>query len=203
MTARYDKPARVAKVVDAADSKSAGAYAPCEFESRPGHQTIRRWRDIPDDEVARAVADHRFAVEVLRHFGFHPPGNSYGALARRVRRLGLDTRHWLPYRPPPRPPLRRPLEDALTVGGYAPETNRAKIKGRLIREGILKNECRVCGLGPSWQGRELVLRLDHVNGDRNDWRRENLALICPNCDSQQPTFAGRNASRRRATLVGG
>ena len=39
--------------------------------------------------------------------------------------------------------------------------------------------------------------LDHVNGDRNDWRRENLRLLCPNCNSQQSTFAGRNAKRGR------
>jgi 5-methylcytosine-specific restriction endonuclease McrA len=45
----------------------------------------------------------------------------------------------------------------------------------------------------------LVLVLDHINGDRSDNRITNLRLLCPNCNSQQNTFAGRNKGRYRAT----
>lgn len=34
--------------------------------------------------------------------------------------------------------------------------------------------------------------IDHINGDATDNRRENLRLLCPNCDSQLPTFKSRN-----------
>jgi 5-methylcytosine-specific restriction endonuclease McrA len=40
-----------------------------------------------------------------------------------------------------------------------------------------------------------VLVLDHVNGAKHDWRLENLRLLCPNCNSQTPTFCGRNVRR--------
>jgi len=33
--------------------------------------------------------------------------------------------------------------------------------------------------------------LDHINGINNDNRLENLRMLCPNCNIQQPTFAGR------------
>jgi 5-methylcytosine-specific restriction endonuclease McrA len=51
----------------------------------------------------------------------------------------------------------------------------------------------LCGQQPMWNGKQLVLILDHINGINNDNRLENLRLLCPNCNSQTPTFAGRNA----------
>ncbi len=52
-------------------------------------------------------------------------------------------------------------------------------------------------LGPTeWQGRELRLVL--VDGDATNNRRVNLRLVCPNCDSQLPTFKARNRGKGRA-----
>jgi hypothetical protein len=85
----------------------------------------------------------------------------------------------------------------LVPGGYPRETNRTRVKRRLVAAGILMNECAECGMGPTWHGRPLVLILDHINGVPDDYRRDNLRLLCPNCNSQQPTFAGRNARRSR------
>lgn len=69
------------------------------------------------------------------------------------------------------------------------------LKRRLISEGILKEECALCRQEPSWRGQPLVLILDHKNGVNDDARLENLRLVCPNCGSQLPTFAGRNVKR--------
>jgi 5-methylcytosine-specific restriction endonuclease McrA len=56
------------------------------------------------------------------------------------------------------------------------------------------NQCEACGIS-TWLGAPLTLALHHVNGDRLDNRLENLQLLCPNCHSQTPTFAGRNGRR--------
>ena len=53
-------------------------------------------------------------------------------------------------------------------------------------------KCSICGQEPVWQGKELVLTLDHINGNHKDSRIENLRWVCPNCDRQLDTFAGRN-----------
>jgi len=37
--------------------------------------------------------------------------------------------------------------------------------------------------------------LDHINGINNDHRLENLRWVCPNCNSQLSTFAGKNVKR--------
>jgi len=44
--------------------------------------------------------------------------------------------------------------------------------------------------------KEISLQLEHINGVNNDNRVENLTLLCPNCHSQTPTFAGRNKRKR-------
>lgn len=57
--------------------------------------------------------------------------------------------------------------------------------------------CAVCGLEPVWNGAALILVLDHVDGDAENNRRDNLRLVCPNCDSQLPTYKARNKGRGR------
>lgn len=90
-----------------------------------------------------------------------------------------------------------PLEQVLIADSTY---NSTKLKARSIRAHMLELQCAICGLPPEWHGRPLVLRLDHVNGEHSDNRLENLRLVCPNCDSQLPTFAGRNKrSARHAT----
>ncbi|MDI5966811.1 HNH endonuclease signature motif containing protein [Streptomyces sp. SL13] len=68
---------------------------------------------------------------------------------------------------------------------------RTRLLDRALREVGVPYRCGGCGLGNSWQGRRLVLEIDHVNGDRLDNRRENLRYLCPSCHSQTMNFARR------------
>jgi 5-methylcytosine-specific restriction endonuclease McrA len=88
-------------------------------------------------------------------------------------------------------PLARPLEELLAKGG-----SRTNIKRRLINAGRLKNQCEECGLS-DWLGACLTIQIDHVNGIRDDYRLENLRMLCPNCHSQTLTYGRGNARRGR------
>jgi hypothetical protein len=94
---------------------------------------------------------------------------------------------------------RIPVEE-LTRAGRA--TRRTHLKNRLLRAGVLKNECSVCGL-TEWQGKPLSLVLDHINGVNDDNDPGNLRLLRPNCHSQTDTFSGRNIKRKRAAQGSG
>jgi len=69
--------------------------------------------------------------------------------------------------------------------------SRKYLKIKLLKNGILKNECQICGQLGEWNGKSLKMILDHINGISNDHRIENLRMVCPNCNSQLETFAGK------------
>ena len=70
------------------------------------------------------------------------------------------------------------------------------LKMRLVNEGYKNLECEECGIQNEWNGKSIVLELDHMNGDNKDNRLENLKILCPNCHSQTPTFRGRKLKNR-------
>lgn len=180
----------------------AERYSRIATESKRGRcavQDTRRWRYSPD-QLARAVRTSCSYRQVLAKLGLSTQGGgAYSTLHRRIELLALDTTHfvgqgWNLCNVGGK--LRSgaiPLDTLLTED--SPCTNFGRLKRRLIAGGFLENRCSICDLEPVWNGSELVLRLDHINGNRRDNRIENLRMVCPNCDSQLPTFAGRNKGR--------
>lgn len=81
-----------------------------------------------------------------------------------------------------------PIEEIL-VENSTYQTN--KLRKRLLKEGFKEHRCEVCLL-TEWQGKEIPLELDHLNGCNNDHRLFNLRLICPNCHAQSENYRGKN-----------
>ncbi len=66
--------------------------------------------------------------------------------------------------------------------------SRGTVKSWYLR--TVEYKCESCNIH-EWNGKHLVLELEHINGDRRDNRKENLKLLCPNCHSQTETFRKR------------
>ena len=69
-----------------------------------------------------------------------------------------------------------------------------------IRDYILNSQngkCSICGIGTKWNGKELHFILDHIDGDASNNNKDNLRLVCPNCDSQLDTYKSRNKHSAR------
>jgi 5-methylcytosine-specific restriction endonuclease McrA len=61
------------------------------------------------------------------------------------------------------------------------------------REIVLREQAGRCGRCDfnEWLGCPIVLELDHIDGNRDNWARDNLVFLCPNCHSQTATWRGR------------
>lgn len=77
-------------------------------------------------------------------------------------------------------PWNCPMEEILS--GKRPNYRLDKLQARLIVEGILLEQCNICG----YHERRITdyavpLKLSFLNGNTTDHRLENMELVCYNC----------------------
>ena len=146
-----------------------------------------------EEQFIEAVKSSFSIASVLKKIGIRPTGGNYDVAKRRIERLGVDASHftgcghlkgkthgWA---------KKTPLNDIL-IENFLGGVSTHKLKKRLIREGLLKDACYVCGI-KEWNGKKLSLELEHKNGNRHDNRIDNLEILCPNCHSLTKTFRRR------------
>lgn len=56
--------------------------------------------------------------------------------------------------------------------------------------------CAICSVS-QWVDQPITLIVDHIDGNAGNNSPSNLRLLCPNCNSQTPTFGGRNKGNGR------
>ena len=107
------------------------------------------------------------------------------SLWRRAKKIGLAWKD-KNYKPEQK---KIPLNEI--IEGKHPYYQTLKLKKRLLKEGLKENKCDICGI-TEWNGMELLIQLDHIDGDSHNHKLENLRMVCPNCHSQTHTYCGKN-----------
>ena len=158
---------------------------------------------ISSEDLAAIIKDSHTLQEAMSKIGERPSGGNHKALRARMEADGLSYNCL----------AKCGTKIAKERSGKAKEFDmsrvlvagssyaRSNLKRRLIATGILENRCGICKAPPEWNQQPLSLVLDHINGVHNDNRLENLRLLCPNCNSQTPTFSGRNRKYKHARIV--
>ena len=149
---------------------------------------------IPEEQFIQIIKQSSSCAEAMRTMGYNcTTGNSYTAVKRRIAELNLDVSHWADNTKNAHVANKIPQDKYFAIntphsGGHT--------RKRLLKDGLMEYKCSLCGNTGEWNGQPLVLQVDHINGDHNDNRLENLRFLCPNCHSQTETFAGKNLSRK-------
>lgn len=145
-----------------------------------------------DEEFIIAVKNSASISEVLRYFEVpHNQGYYHKIFHFEIKRLNLDIKHMNLKLKSNRFKQRLIHEQIFCENS---KVDRATVKKRIIKEGLLPYKCFKCGIN-NWCEEQLSLHLDHINGISNDHRIDNLRFLCPNCHSQTPTYSGKNVKQ--------
>ncbi len=72
-----------------------------------------------------------------------------------------------------------------------------RLRKRILLE--QNNKCNHCKIN-SWNKKPITLELEHMDGNHNNNKRENLECLCPNCHSQTDTWRGRNKTKKKVKV---
>jgi hypothetical protein len=145
------------------------------------------------DEFKALIRRSTSYREILNEFGFSPKGGNLKTLKMRIEEDCVDDSHI----------RNRPKTLNANISIEIPDDDlfasnsrhgRGIVKKRIIRHKLIDHTtCSECGMNNEWNDKPISFVLDHINGIPNDHRLENLRFLCPNCNSQTSTFAGRKS----------
>lgn len=139
------------------------------------------------EQLQDIVASSLTIKEVMAKIGYSTVGgDNHKTVKNRLYKYGIDTSHFT-Y------PLDKVERNPDNIFIEHSTASQHTLRRYYLKGNYTDYICSICGQPPIWQGKELTLILDHINGTNNDDRLENLRWVCPNCDMQLDTtgFTGK------------
>ena len=154
---------------------------------------ISKTYQLSEQDFRDIVLNSSSCAEAMRKMGYKcTTGNSHITVKRRIEELKIDISHWGDNTKNAHIANKTP--DEVYFAKDTPHSGN-HIRERVLKDNLMEYRCAICGNTGKWNGQLLVLQIDHINGDHDDNRLENLRFLCPNCHSQTDTFAGKNLKK--------
>lgn len=143
--------------------------------------------DLFSEQEQRSVVSRCSSMaQLLKELGYGTVhGNQSITVKRRLEKYGISTDHFNSSQCR----SNRSTENVFVKNSTA---NQTTLRRWYIKGNYSEYKCAICGQDPIWNGRDLVLTLDHTDGNNSNNVLSNLRWLCPNCHSQTRTFAGKN-----------
>lgn len=142
--------------------------------------TVKYTKEI----LQAAVNNSSNFSDVLRKLGiFSWSGSQWTNIKNRITQYNIDISHF-DYKPK----IRKPKREILIKRDKSKGREDSKVLRNAFMQSGIEYVCSECKTPPQWNNKELVLEIDHINGDWSDNRIKNLRFLCPNCHSQTPTY---------------
>lgn len=141
-------------------------------------------------EKLEAAASESFSVQDVARILLGKPvsGNQHQHIKRMIKKFRIDTSHFLGRRHNlGKVSNKRKLPAEIFIVGQRQKSFHLR---RALLESDIEYKCVICGI-TRWRASKLNLEIDHIDGNSNDNRIENLRFLCPNCHSQTNTFGYR------------
>lgn len=134
------------------------------------------------EELQAIVNDSINITEALQKAGYvYTSGTNHELFKKVCKEKNVDYSHFVGQK---RKSIVRTEENVFCKNSTAAQST---LRSWYLKGNYSEYKCAICGIS-EWNGKELTLRLDHINGHNKDNRLENLRWVCPNCDSQLKTF---------------
>lgn len=142
------------------------------------------------EEILQEAVDSSTSIMgVLRLLGLRPVSGNHAHIRNRINGLNIDTSHFLGQRQNAGkiPSNRKPASEVLVLGSEGDRRTPAYRLRRALLEIGRQYMCEECGNEGEYNGKPLLLEVDHISGRYYDNRPESIRFLCPNCHSQQET----------------
>ena len=125
-------------------------------------------------------------ADLISNLGYSTKhGKNRETVQKRLNQFGISTEHFVSHVPP-----RKITEEDVFCKNS--NVSQSTLKRFYLKLKDVKYECVECGTKDTWNDKQLVLQLDHKDGNNKNNLLDNLRWLCPNCHSQTKTFAGKN-----------
>ena len=67
----------------------------------------------------------------------------------------------------------------------------------ILKHDLIEYHCSECWVSTEYNGKLMVLQMDHIDGNPDNNHLDNLRLMCPNCHTQTDTYCIRDGFQSR------